>query len=106
MQLRINMETMESDGSAKAAGGKLEVFELPNGPDVRIDTYGYAGYVTSPAFDSLLAKVIVKHADNDWPSLLNRAKRSLTEMRVSIPTNKEFISSLLDHPEVIANEGY
>ena len=103
VQLRINMETMESDGSAKAAGGKLDVFDLPTGPDVRVDTYGYSGYVTSPAFDSLLAKVIVRHPDNDWPALLNRAKRRLTEMRVSIPTNKEFISSLLDHPQVIEN---
>lgn len=104
VQLRINMEAMASDGTAKAAGGRLDVFEMPNGPDVRVDTYGYSGYVTSPAFDSLLAKVIVRHADNDWPALLNKAKRSLTEMRVSIPTNKEFISALLTHPKVVENE--
>ncbi|MCY4425969.1 MAG: carbamoyl-phosphate synthase large subunit [Halieaceae bacterium] len=104
VQLRINMETMESDGSAKAAGGKLDVFELPNGPDVRVDTYGYSGYVTSPAFDSLLAKVIVRQPDGDWPALLNKAKRCLAEMRVSVPTNKEFISSLLAHPKVMDNE--
>lgn len=103
VQLRINMETMESDGTAKAAGGKLDVFELPNGPDVRVDTYGYAGYVTSPAFDSLLAKVIVRHAENDWPALLSKAKRSLSEMRVSIPTNKNFIAALLSNPSVLEN---
>ena len=104
VQLRINTETMESDGGAKPAGGKLELFELPSGPDVRVDTYGYAGYVTSPAFDSLLAKVIVRHAENDWPALLNRANRCLAEMRVSVPTNKAFVASLLSHPNVIAND--
>lgn len=104
IQLRINMETMESDGSAKPAGGKLDVFELPNGPDVRVDTYGYTGYVTSPAFDSLLAKVITRDVKGDWPALLKKAKRVLAEIRVSIPTNKDFITSLLAHPNVIAND--
>ena len=104
VQLRINMETMESDGSAKAAGGKLDVFELPNGPDVRVDTYGYTGYVTSPVFDSLLAKVVVRQPDGDWPALLNRAIRCLAEMRVSVPTNREFLTSLLAHPKVMEND--
>ena len=104
VQLRVNTETMESDGGAKPAGGKLELFELPSGPDVRVDTHGYAGYVTSPAFDSLLAKVIVRHIENDWPALLRRANRCLAEMRVGVPTNKAFIASLLSHPMVIAND--
>lgn len=104
VQLRINMETMESDGSTKAAGGKLDVFELPSGPGIRVDTYGYVGYATSPLFDSLLAKVIVGHGENDWPVLLNKAKRNLAEMRISIPTNKDFIAALLGHPKVMAND--
>ena len=104
LQLRINMETMARDGSAKAAGGTLEVFELPSGPDVRVDTYGYAGYVSSPAFDSLLAKVIVRHTDNDWPALLKRARRCLAELRISVPTNAPFLASLLAHPQAIDND--
>jgi acetyl/propionyl-CoA carboxylase alpha subunit len=63
IQLRVNMETMTEDGSAKPGGGTLSVFEPPSGPGVRVDTYGYAGYRTNPNFDSLLAKVIVKAAD-------------------------------------------
>src|SRR5262249_36876317 len=43
IQLRINMETMTADGSAKPGGGTLTVFEPPSGPGVRVDTYGYAG---------------------------------------------------------------
>ena len=63
IQARINMETMQSDGSTRPAGGTLAVFEVPTGPGLRIDTYGYSGYTTSPAFDSLLAKLIV-HREN------------------------------------------
>ena len=56
IQLRVNMETMTADGSAKPGGGTLTVFEPPSGPGVRVDTYGYAGYRTNPNFDSLLGQ--------------------------------------------------
>ena len=59
MQVRVNMETMAADGTARPAGGTLTTFEVPSGPGVRVDTFGYAGYRTSPRFDSLLAKLIV-----------------------------------------------
>ena len=59
MQLRINMEVMDAKGATKPTGGTLAVFDPPSGPGVRVDSFGYAGYKTSAAFDSLLAKVIV-----------------------------------------------
>ena len=59
MQLRVNMEVMDEKGMTKPAGGTLALFEPPSGPGVRVDTFGYSGYKTSAAFDSLLAKVIV-----------------------------------------------
>src|SRR5580658_4948687 len=58
IQTRINMESMGADGTAKPSGGTLTAFEVPSGPGVRVDTFGYAGYVTNPNFDSLLAKLI------------------------------------------------
>src|SRR5690606_37491277 len=58
IEVRVNMETMQPDGSPRPAGGTLTAFELPTGPGVRVDTFGYVGYRTSPAFDSLLAKVV------------------------------------------------
>ncbi|HEY7801759.1 MAG TPA: biotin carboxylase N-terminal domain-containing protein, partial [Dehalococcoidia bacterium] len=59
MQLRINMETYAGDGSPRPSGGTITAFEPPSGPGVRLDTFAYAGYTTSSAFDSLLAKLIV-----------------------------------------------
>ena len=59
MQLRVNMETMNADGSVRPAGGTLTAFEPPIGPGIRVDAFGYSGYATNPRFDSLLAKVIV-----------------------------------------------
>ncbi|SJZ77394.1 Acetyl/propionyl-CoA carboxylase, alpha subunit [Enhydrobacter aerosaccus] len=94
IQLRVNMETMTADGSARPGGGTLSVFEPPTGPGVRVDTYGYAGYRTNPNFDSLLAKVIVHGAT--FEEALARAERTLAAFRLEgAPSNIAFLRALL-----------
>ncbi|MXX19408.1 MAG: ATP-grasp domain-containing protein, partial [Dehalococcoidia bacterium] len=46
VQARVNMETMAADGSTRPSGGALTAFDIPSGPGVRTDTFGYAGYRT------------------------------------------------------------
>ena len=77
IQTRVNMETIGPDGSVRPGGGTLTVYEAPNGPGVRTDGFGYAGYRTSGAFDSLLAKVIVHGAGlrGRGGAILARAQR-------------------------------
>jgi len=60
IQVRLNTETMNEHGQAKPASGTLRTFEPPSGPGIRTDTHGYVGYTTAPAFDSLLAKLVVR----------------------------------------------
>lgn len=101
IQARVNMETIASDGSVRPAGGTLTVYEAPNGPGVRTDGFGYAGYRTSGAFDSLLAKVIV-HAP-DFAAALGRAARALSEFRLEgVATNIPFLRNILAHPDFAA----
>ncbi len=96
IQLRINMETMTADGSARPGGGTLSAFEPPAGRGVRVDTYGYAGYRTNPNFDSLLAKVIV-HAGS-FEEALACAERALAAFRLEgVPSNIAFLRALLAH---------
>jgi pyruvate carboxylase len=57
IQLRINTETMQADGSTRPSGGTLRAFNPPSGPGIRLDTYTYTNYSTNPRFDSLLAKL-------------------------------------------------
>jgi acetyl/propionyl-CoA carboxylase alpha subunit/acetyl-CoA carboxylase carboxyltransferase component len=103
VQLRVNLETMADDGSARPAGGTLTAYEPPSGPGVRVDGYGYSGYSTSPSYDSLLAKVIV-HCRGEYPELLRRAHRALREFRLEgVPSNLPFLRQLLQHEDVIAN---
>ena len=99
VQARVNLETMDADGTVRPATGLLEVFEPPTGPGVRTDTAGYAGYTPSPAFDSLLAKVVA-HAD-DHEAALRRADRALGELRLIGPgSNRDLLRALLRHPDV------
>ncbi|MEQ9629736.1 MAG: carboxyl transferase domain-containing protein [Roseitalea porphyridii] len=101
IELRVNMETMAADGSTRPAGGTLTAFDLPSGPGVRVDTFGYAGYRTGPAFDSLLAKVIV--AGPDLKAAAARAYRALSEFRIEgVATNRSFLQALLRHPGFLA----
>ena len=110
VQLRINMETMTPDGETKPGGGTLSAFEPPSGRGVRVDTYGYVGYRTSPAYDSLLAKLIVHTASDRSADALTKAYRALCEFRISgVPTNIGFLQNLLTHDAVragVADTGF
>lgn len=102
VQLRVNLETMQADGSARPAGGVISAYEPPSGAGIRVDGYGYAGYATSPSYDSLLAKVIVQ--GEDFPSALRRAYRALCEFRLEgVASNIHFLQNLLRRPELADN---
>jgi acetyl/propionyl-CoA carboxylase alpha subunit/acetyl-CoA carboxylase carboxyltransferase component len=104
MQLRINMETMDASGAAQPTGGTLAVFEPPSGPGIRVDTFGYAGYRTSAAFDSLLAKLIVHSPSPRYGDLCAKAQRALREFRIEgVATNLAFLQALLADEDFRAN---
>ncbi len=104
IQVRINTETMQPDGSAKPTGGTLAGFEPPSGLGVRTETHGRAGMTTSPAYDSLLAKVVVHHPDG-YPAARRRMQRALAEFTIDgVATNRDFLRALLERSEVEAND--
>jgi acetyl/propionyl-CoA carboxylase alpha subunit/acetyl-CoA carboxylase carboxyltransferase component len=105
VQVRVNLETMAPDGSAKPAGGTLTVFEPPSGPGVRVDGFGYAGYKTSARFDSLLAKLIVHTGAGGLSRAVAKAYRALSEFRIEgSATNIAFLQNLLAHPAVASGD--
>lgn len=107
VQLRLNMETMSDDGTAHPTGGTLSKFELPNGPGIRVDTFGYSGYTANPRYDSLLAKLVVHGRSLSFEQTLDLAYRALCQCRIEgIETNASFLKNLLKHPMVIENRVY
>jgi acetyl/propionyl-CoA carboxylase alpha subunit/acetyl-CoA carboxylase carboxyltransferase component len=105
IQSRVNLETMNLDGTARPTGGTLSVYEPPTGPGVRVDGFGYSGYRTSVKFDSLLAKVIVHSGEADLTAAARKAERALSEFGiVGVPTNIPFLRALLKSPAFAAAE--
>ncbi len=104
IQLRLNMETMKADGSVRPRPGRIDVFEAPTGPGVRVDAAAYGGYKPSTAYDTLLAKIVVHVPSGGHADLLRRADRVLSELRVEgVDTNAAFLRSLVRHPDVLAD---
>ena len=62
------------------APGTVTLFAPPSGPGVRLDAGVESGSVIGPAWDSLLAKLIVTGASRE--QALQRASRALEEFRV------------------------
>ncbi|SHN45393.1 acetyl/propionyl/methylcrotonyl-CoA carboxylase subunit alpha [Cryptosporangium aurantiacum] len=77
-EFRINGE--DPGRNFLPAPGAVNVFTLPTGPGVRVDTGVEPGSVIGGNFDSLLAKLIVTGADRQ--EALERSRRALDEMVV------------------------
>ena len=100
IQARINMETLGEDGSVKPASGALRLFELPTGPGARADSFGYTGYAASPAFDSLLAKLVVHARQGGYAAAVRKGYRALCETRIEgVATNLGFLRNLFADPQ-------
>ena len=103
IQSRVNLETLKSDGSVMPAAGSLRVYEVPTGPGVRVDGFGYAGYQTSNSFDSLLAKVIVHSNSLGLEDLSKKCIRALSEFRIAgVKNNLAFLKNILAHPDFVS----
>jgi len=101
VQARVNLETLTADGGALPGGGLITAYEPPSGPGVRVDGAGYAGYVTSPSYDSLLAKVIVRGATLEQACA--RTARALAEFRLEgVDSNADLLRVVLAEPVVTA----
>ncbi|WP_432564340.1 acetyl-CoA carboxylase biotin carboxylase subunit [Kineococcus sp. SYSU DK003] len=81
IECRLNAED-PTRGFAPAPG-LLEVFDLPGGPGIRVDTGYTAGARISPHYDSLVAKLIAWGADRE--QALARMRTALAELRIDGP---------------------
>lgn len=66
--------------------GRVTGFNVPGGPEVRVDSFLYDGCMVPPNYDSMVAKVIVHARDRDQG--LARMERALAELSIEgIKTN-------------------
>lgn len=94
MECRINAE--DPDKGFMPCPGRIDLWEPPGGPGVRMDSHVVPGYVVPPNYDSMVGKLIV-HAD-DREQCIERMARALREFRVgpiktTIPLHSRLMES-------------
>ena len=101
IEVRLNAEN--ADSGFAAAPGEVELFRLPTGPGLRVDSGVAEGDTLPPEFGSMFAKMsAVGHTREE---ALGRLKRALAESAIAIKdgtTNRTFLLNLLDRDEVRA----
>ncbi|URM89870.1 ATP-grasp domain-containing protein [Streptomyces sp. MRC013] len=86
------------------APGTVTVFDPPTGPGVRLDAGVESGSVIGPAWDSLLAKLVITGATRQ--QALERARRALAEFRVEgMATAIPFHRAVVADPAFAPQEG-
>lgn len=98
LECRINAE---DPFSFVPCPGKIDVWELPGGNGVRVDSHMSSGCVVPPYYDSLIAKVITHGATRD--EALSRMRIALSELRVEgIRTNVPLHQTMLGDAGFVA----
>ncbi|RLT87648.1 MULTISPECIES: carboxyl transferase domain-containing protein [unclassified Ketobacter] len=102
VQARINLEALQADGEVKPAAGRITSWDVPGGHGVRVDSYVYSGYQTSPRYDSMVAKLIVHSARPDHSAALRKLSQALQEFRIGgLASNLSVLRNLACHPDVL-----
>lgn len=102
-QFRINAEN--SADRFATCPGRLEYYVPPGGPNVRVDSACYSGYVIPPHYDSMIAKLLVRGQDRT--DAIAIAKRALQEFHLGgagIHSTIPFHLYMLNHPRFISGE--
>ncbi|MFE0374466.1 acetyl/propionyl/methylcrotonyl-CoA carboxylase subunit alpha [Streptomyces inhibens] len=105
-EFRINGE--DPGRNFLPAPGTVTRFDAPAGPGVRLDAGVESGSVIGPAWDSLLAKLIVTGATRE--QALQRAARALSEFHVegmatAIPFHRAVVKDPAFAPELTGSTG-
>lgn len=94
IECRINAEN--PDKNFMPSPGTIEIYHVPGGPGVRVDSAIYQGYSIPPYYDSMIGKLIVWGANRE--EAIQRMKRALEEFVIEgINTTIPFHLKVLDN---------
>jgi acetyl/propionyl-CoA carboxylase alpha subunit len=97
VQVRINAEDPKNNFMPEG-GKRVEVYQSPGGPGVRLDGAVYQGYRIPMDYDSLMVKMTIRGFD--WAQTLQRLKRALNGFLIVGPkTTIPFYLSICEEPD-------
>ncbi|HSU94133.1 MAG TPA: acetyl-CoA carboxylase biotin carboxylase subunit [Gemmatimonadaceae bacterium] len=101
IEVRVNAE--DPARSFQPSPGRIEVFNPPGGPGVRVDTHIYTGYTVPPYYDSLLAKLICQGGTR--MEAIKRMQIALDSFIVEgVTTTVPFLGRVMQNPRFQAGE--
>ena len=99
VEVRLHAES-ETDDFAPAPP-VIDYLRLPSGPGIRVDVGVAEGDEVPPTADSLIAKIVAWAPDRE--QALARLSRAVNQASIVVrgaATNKAFLQTLVDHPDV------
>lgn len=101
--LQCRLTAQDPWGNYLPIPGKLRSVRLPDGPDVRTDSFIQSGVNISAEYDPLLAKIITWAPDREI--CLRRLRLALSELQIfGIPTNQPLLQAILADPRVASGQ--
>ncbi|MCF7852912.1 MAG: acetyl-CoA carboxylase biotin carboxylase subunit [Simkaniaceae bacterium] len=101
IEFRINAE--DPMNNFAPSPGRLEYYNPPAGPHVRIDSACYAGYQIPPYYDSMIAKLIVRGKDRQ--EAIARAERALREFHIGgVHSTVHFHQFMLNNEQFLKSD--
>jgi propionyl-CoA carboxylase alpha chain/3-methylcrotonyl-CoA carboxylase alpha subunit/acetyl-CoA/propionyl-CoA carboxylase biotin carboxyl carrier protein len=99
IECRINAEIPEKD--FRPATGRIGVLRVPAGPGIRFDGGIGEGQAVTPAFDSMLAKLIA--AGDTREAAAARLESALADLvLLGVPTNIDYLARIVRSPAFLA----
>jgi propionyl-CoA carboxylase alpha chain/3-methylcrotonyl-CoA carboxylase alpha subunit/acetyl-CoA/propionyl-CoA carboxylase biotin carboxyl carrier protein len=99
IECRINAEEPEKD--FRPAIGRIGLLRVPSGEGVRFDAGIVEGQAVTPAFDSMLAKLIAYGPDR--ATAAKRMEKALTGLALlGVPNNIDYLTRIMSNPEFLA----
>jgi acetyl-CoA carboxylase biotin carboxylase subunit len=101
IEVRVNAE--DPARNFQPSPGRIEVFNPPGGPGVRVDTHIYTGYTVPPYYDSLLAKLICQGSTR--AEAIKRMQIALDFFIVEgVTTTVPFLGRVMQNPRFQAGQ--
>ncbi|NLM37843.1 MAG: acetyl-CoA carboxylase biotin carboxylase subunit [Firmicutes bacterium] len=101
IECRINAEDPQKNFLPQP--GLIQFYHAPGGPGIRVDSAAYSGYLITPYYDSMIAKLIAWGETRE--EAITRMIRALDEFEVEgIPSTILFHLEILHHPNFIKGE--
>lgn len=102
IQVRVNAEDPKNNFLPEG-GKRVEVYQSPGGPEIRLDGIVYQGYKIPTEYDSLLVKLTVR--GYSWEQTIQRLKRALKDFLIVGPkTTIPFYLAICDDKDFRAGK--